>query len=75
MTKQLFRVAFTNPKSEKDGELVSITKSFEPSDRAMSKYAPVHVFEVPVQYARERGIGAYGRDLITEFGNTLLSNH
>lgn len=72
MTKQLFRVNFVNPKNSQEEELVEITKSFQVSDKAISEHIPVHILDLPASYAQKKNIGVYGRDQITEWGNSLF---
>jgi hypothetical protein len=76
MAKNLFRVKFTNPKSGKQQKAYEKTESFKVSDEAISRYLDVHVLEVPFQSINyktdEKFISVWGRDNMTEWGNTLF---
>lgn len=74
MVKKLFRVEFTDPKNRHDEEFIERSQSFRVSDQALSKHIDVHVLKLPMSYAREKKVGMYGRDRITEWGNLLVIN-
>ena len=72
MGKNLFRVEFVNPTDIDEAGVAEITKSFRTTDNVIAPYMPVHILELDAAYARKRHGGVYGRDLITEWGNTLF---
>ena len=69
MTKNLFRVNFTNP-AEEEKEYADKHESFKETDGLISQHIPVHVFDVPIRCGNYDFL--FGRDVMVEWHNALL---
>jgi len=71
MKKHLFRIQRTDFKNKEDSREIEEYSNHEETDKALSQYFPLHVLEVPEETFTRKDLSVYGRDLATEWGNTL----
>jgi hypothetical protein len=70
MTKNLFRVNFTDPNDEGEKEYAEKHESFKETDKLVSAYFPFHSLDIPIRKGNYHFL--FGRDIMVEWPGYLF---